>query len=164
MATRKPKNSELAQAADNLAEAAQLVGKAVSQKIDEVRNAASAELSKAKDSAVKKGHMAQGKLDSLIKKVEVRLKKVTVETEKSLGKAVREAEKRINTAKKAAKVKITEMQKAAAQAAKPAKPVKKAAAKKAAATKAPVKKAAVKRAVVKKAAAKKAAAKKAAAA
>ena len=131
MATRKPKNPELAQAADNLAEAAQHVGKAVSKKVDEIKSAASAELAKAKEAALKKGHMAQGKIESMLKKAEARLGKAARSAERSLDKAVRDAEKRIAAAKKAAKAKVAEAQKA----------VKPAPAKKAAAKKAPAKKA-----------------------
>ncbi len=42
MATRKLKKSEMAQAADSLAEAAQHVGQAVSQKLDQVGSVFSA--------------------------------------------------------------------------------------------------------------------------
>ena len=152
MATRKPKNPELAQAADNLAEAAQHVGKAVSKKVDEIKSAASAELAKAKEAALKKGHMAQGKIESMLKKAEARLGKAARSAERSLDKAVRDAEKRIAAAKKAAKAKVAEAQKAV----KPA-PAKKAAAKKAPAKKAAAKKAPVKKAPVKKTATKPAA-------
>jgi hypothetical protein len=79
MASKKSKNPELTQAADSLAEAAHHVGKAVSQKVDEIGAAATAELNKVKSAAKAKGGQAQGKLETLIKRAETKLKKATVE-------------------------------------------------------------------------------------
>jgi hypothetical protein len=134
MSIRKPRNPELNKAVDSLGEAAQHVRNALRGKFDEVRQTAAVELSKAKDLTLKTSGVAQVKVESALKKAEVRLHKVIAKAQKSLDKALRQAEKR-STAGKA-----------------PA-PAKKAAAKKAAAKKAPAKKAIRKAAPAKKASA-----------
>ena len=148
MATRKPKNPELAAAATNLGVAARHIRRAVRHKVDELGASASTELGK-----------ARRQLDAQWKKVEARLIKATNEAKRSLHKAVREAEKKLQATKKAAQAKLAEMQRRG----KGGAATRKAAAKKAVVKKAPAKKAAVKRAPAKKAAVKKVAAKKAAA-
>ena len=153
MATRKPKNPELAAAASNLGVAARHIRRAVRHKVDELGASASTELAK-----------ARRQFDAQWKKVEARLIRATNEAKRSLHKAVREAEKKLQATKKAAQAKLAEMQRRGKGGAATRKTAtKKAAVKKAPAKKAPAKKAAVKRAPAKKAAVKKVAAKKAAA-
>jgi hypothetical protein len=141
MSIRKPRNPELNKAIDSLGEAAQHVRLAVQGKIDDVREAASAELVRAKAVALKKTGVAQDKVERVLKKAESRLHKVIVKAQKALDKAVQQAEKRS----------------AAAPAPIAPAPVKRAAARPAAPRAAPAKKVAAKAAPVKKAAAKKAA-------
>jgi hypothetical protein len=140
MATRKPKNPELAAAASNLGVAARHIRRAVRHKVDELGASAAAELGK-----------ARRQLDAQWKKVEARLIKATNEAKRSLHRAAREAEKTLQATRKAAHAKLAELQRAGKGGA---------ATKKVAAKKAPARKAAVKRAPVKKAAVKKAAARK----
>jgi len=135
MATRKPKNPELAAAANNLGVAARHIRRAVSHKVDEIGASASVDLAKAKR-----------RLDAQLKKIEARLIKVTNDAKRSLHKAVREAETRLQATKKAAQARLAEMHrarkgKAAAKKKVGRKPaVKKAPAKKAAARKAAARK------------------------
>jgi len=127
MATRKPKNPELAAAAKNLGVAARHIRRAVNQKLDQIGTAASAELAKAKNAALTKSGQAKRDFDALMKKAEARLKKATAEAKASLHKAVGEAEKKLGAAKKAAvkkaPAKKAAPRKAAAKTAKKA-PVK----------------------------------------
>jgi len=140
MATRKPKNPELAAAASNLGIAARHIRRAVSHKVDELGASASTELDK-----------ARRHLDAQWKKVEARLIKASNQAKRSLHKAVREAEKTLLATKKAAQAKLAEMQRSAKRQAATRKAVAKTApAKKAAAKRAPAKKAAVKKAAIRK--------------
>jgi hypothetical protein len=116
MATRKPKNPELAAAADSLAAAAHHVRLAVSKKVDALRASAATELAKGKR-----------RLDAQLQKFEAKLTKTTEDAKKSVHKAVREAEKRLHAANKPAAKKA---------------PAKKATAKKAAVKRAPARKSA----------------------
>jgi DNA-binding protein HU-beta len=138
MATRKPKNPELAAAAKNLASAARHTRKAIGQKLDEIGAAASEELTVAKKTALTQTGRARRKIDALVNKARVRLKKAATGAKRTLKKAAGEAEKTLKEAKKAVAKTVS--------AKKPA----------------PAKKAAVKRAPARKAAAKKAARKPAA--
>ncbi len=94
MATRKTRNPELAQAVDNLGQAAQHVRNAVQGKIDDVRAGAAAELAKAKARALKKTDAAQGRFEAALNKAETKLHKLIAGAQAKLDKAVREAEKR----------------------------------------------------------------------
>jgi hypothetical protein len=111
---RKPatklRNPELAQAADNLSEAAHHVGVAMRQKFEEIGHAASAEFAKVMDSARIKRGQAKRQLDALMKKTEVRLKKATADARKSLQQAAKQAEKRMAATKKAAKASLADLQ------------------------------------------------------
>ena len=158
MATRKRKNSELAQAMDSLNDAVQHVRKAVQGRIDKVRGTAATEIARAKASLLKKTNVAQDKVEAVLKKTETRLHNSIVGAQKALDKAVREAEKRsAASAKTAAKKEAEEAAKNAPKKA-PKKAAKKAKVVHAAAGKA-TKKAAKK--ATRKAARKKAAAKRA---
>jgi len=137
MATRKPKNPELAAAASNLGVAARHIRRAVKHKVDEIGASASTELGK-----------ARRQLDAQWKKVEARLIKASNEAKRSLHKTVREAEKTLQATKKAAQARLAEMHRSGKAGA--------------AAKKTPARKAAVKRAPAKKGAAKRAAPKNAA--
>ena len=121
MSTRKPKSPELAAASANLAEAAQHVRLAVSQKFDEIGAAVSAELDKAKLAAVTKRGRARRKFDALLKKAEGRLTKATDKARKSLAKAVRDAEKAMEATKAATRTELTELKRAAGDKAATAK-------------------------------------------
>ncbi len=103
MVTRKPRNPELAQAADNLGQAAQHVRNAVRGKIDEVRAGAAAELAKAKAKAQKKTDAAHGRVEAALIKAEAKLHKLIATAQTRLDKAVREAEKRYGAAPAAKK-------------------------------------------------------------
>lgn len=140
MATRKPKNPELAAAASNLGVAARHIRRAVQHKVDEIGASASTELGK-----------ARRQLDAQWKKVEARLIKAGNEAKRSLHKAVREAEKTLQATKKAAHTRLAQMH----QSSKGAAATKKTIAKKTAAKKTAVKRAPAKKGVVKKVAARK---------
>lgn len=116
MATRKPKNPELAAAADNLAAAIQHVRIAVTRKVEAIRAAASVELAK-----------GSRLLEAELKKVEAKLSKASDDAKKSVHQVVRQAESKLQSAVKNAG-KRAPAKKAAAKKA----PAKKAAAKKAA--------------------------------
>jgi hypothetical protein len=90
----KTKRPELAQAVGSAKEAAQHVRKAVQGTIDDVRGAASAELAKAKATALKSTGVAQEKVESVLNRAEDRLHKLIAKAQKALDNAVRQAEKR----------------------------------------------------------------------
>lgn len=94
MPTRKPKDPELAQAVQNLREAAQHVRNAVQGRVDKLRGVASAEIRKAKASLLRKTGVAQDRVDSVLKTTEARLHKAFVGAQNALDKAVQQAEKR----------------------------------------------------------------------
>ncbi len=98
MATRKPRNPELAQAADNLGQAAQHVHNAMRGKIDEVRAGAAAELAKVKAKAQKKTDAAHGRVEAALVKAEAKLHKLIANAPTRRDKAVRAAEKRYGAA------------------------------------------------------------------
>jgi len=104
MPTRKPRNPELAQAADSLRDAAQHVRKAVQGKIEQLRGTAADEIAKAKAALLKKTNVAQDRVESVLKKTEARLHKAIVGAEKALDKAVRQAERRSLASSPAKKV------------------------------------------------------------
>ncbi len=147
MSTRKTRKPELNKAIDSLGEAAQHVRLAVQGKVLDVREAASAELARAKALALKKTGVVQKKVDRVLKKAESQLHALIVKAQKALDKVVKQAEKQAE--------KQDENSSAAAA------PAKRAATKPAAVKKTAAKKTAAKKAG-EKAAAKKAAAKKAA--
>lgn len=138
MATRKPKNPELAAAAKSLASAARHTRKAISQKLDEIGAAASEEMADVKKTALTQSGRARRKIDALVRKAKVQLKKAATGARKSLKQAAGEAEKTLEAAKKAVTKKA---------------PAKKAAAKKPAAKRAPARKATAKKAAARKPAA-----------
>lgn len=146
MSTRKTRKPELNKAIDSLGEAAQHVRLAVQGKVLDVREAASAELARAKALALKKTGVVQKKVDRVLKKAESQLHALIVKAQKALDKVVKQAEKQAE--------KQDENSSAAAA------PAKRAATKPAAVKKTAAKKTAAKKAG-EKAAAKKAAAKKA---
>jgi hypothetical protein len=125
MATRKPKNPDLAAAASSLADAVHHIGQAFVKKIDEIGTYVSAELDKARKAALTKRGQTGRKVDALLKSAEGKLRKAVGEATKSLHRTVREGEKKLTTTKKA--------------------PAKKAVARKTAARKAPAKKAPARR-------------------
>jgi hypothetical protein len=131
MATRKPMNPELAAAAKNIGVAARHIRRAINQKLDEIGTAASGELAKARQAAVRKSGQAKRDFDGLIRKAEGRLKKLTAEAKVSLHRAVGKAEKKLEAAKQAAAKKAPAKKGATRKAA--AKPAKKAPAKRPAA-------------------------------
>lgn len=94
MPTRKPKDPELAQAVQNLREAAQHVRNAVQGRVDKLRGVAAAEIRKAKASLLKKTGVAQDRVDSVLKTTEDRLHKAFIGAQAALDKAVQQAEKR----------------------------------------------------------------------
>jgi dsDNA-specific endonuclease/ATPase MutS2 len=126
MSIRRPKNAELNKAIDSLGEAAQHVRNAVQGKLDGVREAATAELARAKAVALQKTEDTQGKVERVLKKAETRLHKVILKAEKALDKAVRQAEKRSAAAAPATVVPAATVKRAAAKGAAKAAPVKKA--------------------------------------
>jgi hypothetical protein len=93
MATRKPRNPELAQAVNSLNQAARHVRNAVQGKIGEVRGAAAAELAKAKTAARKQTGVMQEKVEAALKRAEARLHKLIASAQKSLDDALRRVEK-----------------------------------------------------------------------
>lgn len=113
MATRKPKNPELAAAADSLAAAVHHVRVAVGKKVDAIRTAASAELAK-----------GSRLLDAELKKIEAKLTRASEDAKKSVHKVVREAESKLQTAVRSAGKKVVAKKAPARKA-----PAKKAAAK-----------------------------------
>jgi hypothetical protein len=106
MATQKPKNPELAAAANSLADAVHHIGQAFVQKVDEIGASASAELDRAKHVALTKRGQATRELDALLKRAEGKLKKAINEATKSLHKTVRAGEKKLQPAKKVAAKKV----------------------------------------------------------
>jgi len=151
MSTRKTKKPELNKAIDSLGEAAQHVRLAVQGKVLDVREAASAELARAKALALKKTGVVQKKVDRVLKKAESQLHALIVKAQKALDKVVKQAEKQDEK----------QDEKQAENSSAAAAPAKRAATKPAAVKKTAAKKTAAKKAG-KKAAAKKAAAQKAA--
>jgi len=118
--TRKPRNPELAQAAQNLSAAVQHVRNAARDKIEQVRGVAAAEIAKAKAALLKKTNIAQDRVDSVLKNTETRLHKAIVGAQNALDKAVAQAEKRSRAGAPPAK------KAAARKAAKKATPARKA--------------------------------------
>jgi vacuolar-type H+-ATPase subunit E/Vma4 len=94
MPSRKPRNAELAQAVDNLSQAARHVRNAMQGKVDEVRGAAAAELAKAKAAARRKTDSAHEKVESVLNRAEARLHRLVARAQRALDDAVRKAEKR----------------------------------------------------------------------
>ncbi len=94
MPTRKPKDPELAQAVQNLRDAAQHVRNAVQGRVDKLRGVAAAEIRKAKAALLKKTGVAQDRVDTVLKTTEERLHKAFVGAQNALDKAVQQAEKR----------------------------------------------------------------------
>lgn len=94
MPTRKPKDPELAQAVQNLREAAQHVRNAVQGRVDKLRGVAATEIRKAKSSLLKKTGVAQDRVDAVLKTTEERLHKAFVGAQNALDKAVQQAERR----------------------------------------------------------------------
>ena len=92
--TRKPRNPELAQAAQNLSAAVQHVRNAARGKIEQVRGVAAAEIAKAKAALLKKTNIAQDRVEAVLKNTETRLHKAIVGAQNALDKAVAQAEKR----------------------------------------------------------------------
>ncbi len=151
MGTRKSKNTELAAAAGNLAEAARHIRQAVSDKVEAIGASASIELGKVRQVALTKGGQAERRLEALLRRVEGRLTQAINEASRSLHRVVRDAEKTLQATTKAAQAGLTDLHLAGQG---------KAATRKATLTKAPTKKAALakapaKRVVVKKAPARK---------
>ena len=149
MVIRKPKNPELAAAANHLAEAAHHVRQAVSQKIDHFGAAAALELDKARQVALAQGGQASRKFESLMKRARQQLTRATNAAKKSLDKAVRESEKKLQAMDKAVQVNLVDLQRAG-QAKGPAGT---AVARKGAPRKAPAKKAAARKPAARKSAA-----------
>jgi hypothetical protein len=125
MPTRKPKDPELAQAVQNLRDAAQHVRNAVQGRVDKLRGVAAAEIRKAKASLLKKTGVAQDRVDAVLKTTEDRLHKAFVGAQNALDKAVQQAEKR-SVATASAVSKRAAAKPAAKKAARKAVPAKKA--------------------------------------
>jgi phage-related protein len=111
MSTRKTAKPPLSKARDNLAEAAHNIGTAVSSKVEELKGAASASLSKARKDIVRKGNETRSTLKSTLHDAEVKLKKAATQARKSVKSLVGRAEKQIQATRKNAERKIADVEK-----------------------------------------------------